>query len=326
MVDLKTTYLGLNLKNPIIAGSCGKTGSVASIKAIEAHGAAAVVLKSLFEEQILEEVASYSDKEKTHPETDEYMIYYVKHNTVNNYLNLVRDAKKAVSIPVIASINCVSSTEWVAFAHKVEEAGADALEINIFIMPSDARLDGRQIEKIYFDVIRNIQDRITIPFALKIGYYFSGLANMIVELSKTGVAGLVLFNRFWSPDIDLENLKVISSRVFSSPDEISLPLRWIGMLSEEAECDLVASTGIHDGYDVVKTLLAGAKAVEIATTLYQNGISQIEVMLAQLTDWMKTHHFRAVNDFRGRLSRKDARGALIYERAQFMRYFSDHPS
>jgi dihydroorotate dehydrogenase (fumarate) len=324
MVDLSTTYMGINLKNPIIAGSCGKTASISDIREIEARGAAAIVLKSLFEEQILEEVDSYSTEKAAHPEAADYMTYYVKENTVGDYLDLIQNAKKAVSIPVIASINCVTGKEWVQFAAKVEAAGADGLEINVFVMPSDSGQEGRDIEAIYFDIVDNIKKYIKIPFSLKISYYFSGLANTIVKLSQTGINGLVLFNRFWSPDIDVDNIEVVSSHVFSKPEEITLPLRWIGMLSGEVNCDLVASTGIHDGRDVVKTLLAGAKAAAIATTLYENGIPHIEVMLAQIEQWMKTHHFRSINDFRGRLSQKSTQGALMYERAQFMRYFSSH--
>lgn len=326
MVDLSTTYMGMKLKNPIIAGSCGKTGSVAGIREIESHGAAAVVLKSLFEEQILEEVDFYAHENTDHPEATDYMAYYVKQNTVDDYLKLIREAKKAVSIPVIASINCLTGNRWIEFAGKVEAAGADALEINVFVMPSDTEQDGRDIEAVYFDVVQRIKRQISIPFALKIGYYFSGLAHMIMKLSQSGVAGLVLFNRFWCPDIDLEKIEIISSHVFSDQREITLPLRWIGMLSNEIQCDLVASTGIHDGYDVVKILLAGAKAAAIATTLYQNGTRHIQVMLEQIEDWMKTHHFRSINDFRGRLSYKDNQTASIYERAQFMRYFSSYSS
>ncbi len=326
MVDLSTTYMGMKLKNPVIASSCGKTGDISTIREIEAHGAAAIVLKSLFEEQILEEVDSYSTGKAAHPEAADYMTYYVKENTVSDYLDLIQKAKKEVSIPVIASINCLTGTEWIEFAGKVEAAGADGLEINVFIMPSDSGQNGRDIEAIYFDIVKNIKQQINIPFSLKISHYFSGLANTILKLSQTGINGLVLFNRFWSPDIDVDNIEVISSNVFSRPQEITLPLRWIGMLSGEVECDLIASTGIHDGKDVIKTLLAGAKAAAVATTLYENGIPHIGVMLEQIEQWMTTHHFRAISDFRGRLSQKNTQGALIYERAQFMRYFSSHSS
>jgi len=325
MVDLKTKYLGLELRNPIIVGSSGLTNSLENIIKIEESGAGAIVLKSLFEEQIQYDISktfTTGEYSNVYPEAGDYIANYSKDNKVGSYLDLIRDAKNAVNIPIIASINCVSSSEWTSYAKKIEEAGADALELNVFILPSDPDKSAGEHEKTYLDIVTGIKKDISIPVSLKISYYFSGLAKFVKELSWSGIDGLVLFNRFFSPDIDIDNFKVISTNVFSTPDELSLSLRWVAMLSDVVQCDLAASTGIHDGKAVIKQILAGASAVQLVSILYKEGFQHINKVLKEVEEWMEKHQFSSLNDFKGKMSYKTAEHPAGYERVQFMKHFA----
>lgn len=323
MADLTTKYMGIKLKNPVIIGSCGLTNSVDEIKKMASHGAAAVVLKSIFEEQILMESSSLSSERPSHSAEADYINYYTRQHNLDNYLKLIEKVKKEVKIPVFASINCATSaSQWASFARTIQESGADGLELNMFIMPGNPRKKSADIEKIYFEIINEVKKRISIPLAVKIGFYFSGLANMIFNLSLQGIAGIVLFNRFIRPDIDLNKEEITSAHIFSEPEEISIPLRWVGMMSKEVKCDLAAATGIHDGYGVLKCLLAGARAVQVVSTIYKNGPKQIEVMLAQIEQWMKEHKYSAIKNFNGLLAQEKIADPVLYERSQFMKYYS----
>ncbi len=326
-MDLSTKYMGLLLKNPVIVGSSGMTGTIDGIKHMEQAGAGAVALKSLFEEEILREISAMSETGaivNNYGEAADYMQYYVREENVGKYLDLIAGAKKTVSIPVIASINCVSPGEWTSYAKAMQDAGADALELNVFIMPSDPKYTGDNIERRYFSIIEEVKSRISIPLALKIGYHFSSMAHMLTALSNTGIRGMVLFNRFFSPDINLKTLTMTSMPVYTNPADLSLPLRWIGMMAGKVNCDLAASTGVHDGAALAKVILSGAACSEIATTIYKNGANQIGIMLDDLAAWMKTHNFSKIEDFRGRLSQKNIEDPIHYEQAQFMKYFSSH--
>ncbi len=323
-MDISTTYLGLTLPSPVIAGSSGLTGSVDKITAFARHGAGAVVLKSIFEEEIYfeeEDIIKEAEAEGVNLDQFDYFDFHLKGQKLDRYIKLIEDAKQAVDIPVIASINCVYSHEWTAFAHRIEGAGADALELNMFFLPSDFERTAREQEEAYFEIIDKITSAVSIPVALKISHYFSSLGPMIQRLSRTGVAGLVLFNRFFSPDIDIEAFKVKPSFVFSTPAELALSLRWIGIMAQKVDCDLVASTGVHDGAALIKQLLAGAKAVQTVSSLYQKGPAHIETLLTDLKAWMQRHKFASLYDFRGRMSQEAASNPAIYERVQFMRYF-----
>jgi len=325
MADLRTRYMGLSLRNPIIVGSSGLTNSVDRIKELEKMGAGAVVLKSLFEEQIRFQInhsVSQSQSIYSYPEAEDYIGNYTKESNVSEYLDLIRKCKSSVSIPIIASVNCVSSIEWTNFAQKIQEAGADALELNIFILPSDPKRNSEQNEQVYFDIAMAIIKQVSIPVALKISYYFSSLTNTALKLSWTGIKGMVLFNRFYSPDIDIDKFEVTSSNVLSSPDEISTSLRWVAMLSDRLHCDISASTGVHDGEGVIKQLLAGAKAVQITSCLYKNGTGVIPEMLKFIEAWMDKHGFKTTNDFIGKMSFKEANNPAAYERVQFMKHFA----
>jgi dihydroorotate dehydrogenase (fumarate) len=324
MVDLSTEYLGLKLKNPIIVGSSGLTNSVKSIQELEKNGAAAVVLKSIFEEEIALEyndILKEASKKGANMNQFDYFDTQVRGEKLDRYITLISQAKKAVSIPVIASINCVYSHEWTSFAKQFQTAGADALELNMFFLPSEFGRTSEEKEKVYFQVVEKIQKEVTIPVSLKISYYFSNLGPMIQKLSETGIAGLVLFNRFYSPDFDIDKMEVVSSNVFSSPSDLSISLRWIAIMANRVECDLAASTGVHDGVALIKQLLAGADAVQVASTLYKNGKGQITEMLKTLEKWMGKKGYNRLADFKGKMSQAKNSNPAAYERVQFMKYF-----
>jgi len=326
MANLKTKYMGFELRNPIIVGSSGLTHSVENVKELEKSGAGAVVLKSLFEEQIRYEINKALNQaespESYYPEAQDYIKNYSRLHHIDNYLKLIKDCKNAVSIPVIASINCISADEWTSFARRIEESGADALELNIFVLPADPNFSGEQNEKVYFDIIEQVKKEVSIPIALKISYHFSGLAKTALKLSWAGAKAIVLFNRFYSPDINVDSMKVVPSNVFSTPEEISISLRWVATLSDRLYCDIAASTGVHDGKSVVKQLLAGAKAVQIASTLYKNGFGRIGEMLRYLENWMGQKGFQTTEEFIGKLSFKKAENPAAWERVQFMKHFA----
>ena len=326
MADLSTTYMGLELKNPLIVGSSELTNKPEKVKKLADAGAGAVVLKSLFEEQIMMEVdaqrvnnmyGSFSDVEN-------YVAFYTRKHDLDEYLSLIKDSKASADIPVIASINCISASEWVDFATRIQNAGADALELNMFIMPNDPNFAGADIEKIYFDVVDKIEQNIEIPVALKVGTYFSGLAKTFIELSKTSISAMVLFNRFYSPDVNLDKETIKAANVFSNPDDFSNSLRWIGILSDQVECDLSASTGAHDGHTILKNLLVGAKATHVVSTIYKNSNSHIKKMLKEMEAWMDAKGYQTLDDFRGKLSQSRIKQPMMYERAQFMKYYSNY--
>lgn len=325
MADISTKYLGLKLSSPVIVGSSGLTNSVENIIEYEKQGAGAVVLKSLFEEQIMHEVShtfSQDESANQYPEAFDYISNFSRLNSIDKYLALIRDCKKAVKIPIIASINCATANEWTNFANKIQDAGADALELNIFLLPSDPLTPPDQFEKVYFNILDRVVKQVSIPVALKISSYFSGLANSAQKLAWAGAKGLVLFNRFYSPDIDIEGLEVKAAHVLSMPEEIYMPLRWVAILSDKVNCDLAGTTGVHDAEGMIKMLLAGAKAVEIVSTIYKNGSSQIRLMVNELNRWMDEHDYATTGNFIGKMSLKNASNPVAYERVQFMKHFA----
>jgi len=322
MIDLTTIYAGLTLKTPLIVSSSGLTSSVGRIKKMSAAGAGAVVLKSLFEEQILHEIGSMvagSD----YPEAADYLRTYARDNSVEDYLKLIREAKDAVEIPVIASINCVSAREWMEFAGKIEEAGADALELNIYFLPIDQDKDPRVYEKAYLDLVSGVKKATSLPLIIKLGNGFSNITWMVNQLYQRGASAVVLFNRFYAPDINTQDLTFGSSEVLSSPADIHHSLRWIGIVSSQVDrIDLAASTGVHSGLAVVKQILAGAIAVQVCSVLYRNGVEYLRDMIAELKKWMEKHQYTSPGDFRGLMNYKSLKDPSVYERAQFIRYFS----
>jgi dihydroorotate dehydrogenase (fumarate) len=327
-MDLTTSYLGLELKNPIIAGSCGLTGTLNGVISLEEQGAGAVVLKSIFEEEILLDVNARLKEAKESPmiysglsETLDYIDLHIREENLKKYLQLIQDVKKAVSIPVIASINCISHEDWIHFTRRMEDAGADALELNVFLNPADFK--NKEFEKAYFMIIEKVLAAVRIPVAIKISKYFTRLGLTVKALSETGIAGLVMFNRFYTPDIDIERIELTTPRIFSTRDELNETLRWVAVLSERIPCNIAASTGIHTGEDVIKVLLAGATAVQVVSTLYRNGPEQLHGMLKKLEDWMKAKGFESLDQFRGKISRMYGADPAAFERMQFMKHFSD---
>jgi dihydroorotate dehydrogenase (fumarate) len=320
-MDLSTQYMGLSLRNPLIVASSGITQSVEGVVRCAEAGAGAVVLKSVFEESILAEAKEVIDGSRfptEFPEGREYVERYSQEEAFGFYLKLIREAKDAVSIPVIGSVHCVSASSWTEYAHRLQEAGADAIELNVFVPPIDPKREPRSYEQLYFDVADSVRRNVSIPVALKIGSYFSGLARTAVELSER-VGALVLFNRFYRLDIDPESMRVVAAGPFSDPHESVVPLRWISILSGRVKCDLAATTGIHDGAGVVKQLLAGANAVQVCSVLYRrSSLDYLRTMLDEVGDWMKRHEFRSVSEFRGKLSQQNSKDPEAYERVQFM--------
>jgi len=324
MADLSTEYMGLSLRNPLIVASSSLTKSVDGVTKCADAGAGAVVLKSLFEEQI----AAQAEDTKEHlwlyghTEAFEYVSKMAMPLGPRDYLKLIEEAKNAVSIPIIASLNCITPRWWTDYAKQVEAVGADGLELNISVMPSDPARTGMEIEKIYVDIVNSLEGVIGIPIAVKIGPYFTSVGRMAAEFSAGGVAALVLFNRFYQIDIDIDKMEITPGIRFSSPDEISLPLRWIALLAGNVDCDLAASTGVHDGAGFVKQLLAGAAAVQVCSALYEHGVEHIGKILEDTATWMQRHGFEKVGDFRGKLSRQVTERPELYERLQYIKLFT----
>jgi len=319
MPDYSTSYMGLRLRNPIIVASSGLTRNLDRVLECERAGAGAVVLKSLFEEVLARD--DFGLKESTVDHTEAYDYYYAHLELLygaKDYTDLIREAKAKTSIPVIASINCVSTEWWPDFATQVEAAGADALELNVFATATDLTVDGRQMEELYYRILTTVKAKVGIPVALKISPYFSSLPNVAVEFGKRDLDGLVLFNRFTQPDIDIRERKLRTTFSWSSGDEMHLPLRWTAMMSHYLPYDLCATTGIKTAEDVIKLLLAGAAAVQLASVLYEEGLDTIATMREAIEAWMTEQHYERITDFRGSLNFHRADDAAHYLRAQFM--------
>jgi dihydroorotate dehydrogenase (fumarate) len=322
MDKFETHYLGINLRNPLVVSSSGLTSSVKKIEKLAEAGAGAVVLKSLFEEQIRME-AGVMINNSDYPEAEDYIMTYARNNAIDEYLSLISQAKEKVDIPVIASINCITSTEWISFAQNIQEAGADAIELNVFILPTNIHDNGSSYEEIYVEILDALRDKITIPVSIKLGQHFSNIPSLVNKLHARGAKGVVLFNRFYAPDIEIDSLTFTAAEVFSSPTDIRYSLRWVGIISSLVpKIDICASTGVHDANGIAKQLLAGARAVQVCSVLYKNGPEYVKQMLSDFGAWMDKHNFENIREFRGRMSYKSIPDPSVFERAQFMKYFS----
>jgi dihydroorotate dehydrogenase (fumarate) len=321
MANLSTVYMGIELKNPLIVASCDFTSDIEQIKKCEEESAGAVVLKSLFEEQIETETEELIGESwlPNHTEAFEYVRGMSMANGPSTYLNLIKKAKEVTAIPIIASLNCISARWWIEYAKQLELSGADALELNISLLPSDIKRSSEEIEQIYIDIIEKVIKEINLPVAVKVGPYFTSTARILDVFSKKGIKALVLFNRFYQLDIDIENLKLKGGNPLSSPNEMSNSLRWIALLSDRVSCDFAATTGIHTGIDVIKQILAGAKAVEICSTLYKNGLGHIGKILEEIDKWMNEHNYKNIDEFRGKLSKQEEDKTELYERLQYIK-------
>lgn len=345
MSNLSTRYMGLELKNPLVVSSCGLTKTVQGVKQAAEAGAGAIVLKSLFEEQITAEINELArqSQQSGHTEAYDYLHGFGQSFGPREYLQLVSDAKAAVDVPIIASVNCVTAERWTEYAGKLAAAGADGLELNIGFLPNDPAMSGVVVEERYLSILAAVRAKVSLPVALKIGPYFSSLAHLAKQLGNERVAGppftvgwcgpgevekevtwqgadaLVLFNRFYRFDIDVDKRQLSGGNPYSTSEELHVSLRWISLLAGRVSCDLAATTGVHDGRDMIKQLLAGATVVQVCSTLYRNGLSQIGLILDQLQEWMQSHGFESLEAFRGQLSQVRSEDPGDYERLQYIK-------
>jgi len=349
MADLTTTYMGLPLRNPILVASSSLSGTIGGIRRCAEAGAGAIVLKSLFEEQI---AAQINELNQDHyhagaAEAYHYLQGYGMELGPQDYLQLVSQAKKEVDVPIIASLNCISNQRWADYSIKLERAGADAIELNIGIMPTHSKQEGPSVIDQYLRILFEVKNRLKIPVSMKVGPYFTSFANFADRIShdrteapaysvgwfgknkEVGkvtwkkVDALVLFNRFYKFDIDIDNLELIHGNPYSSSNEIHYTLRWLSLLAGKVGCDLAASTGIHDGQDAIKAILVGAKVVQVCSTLYLNGLEQIRRIQDQIREWLDEHGCDKLSDIRGRLSQQLSEKPDHYERLQYIKLFSE---
>jgi dihydroorotate dehydrogenase (fumarate) len=323
-MSLTTNYLGLTLKNPIIVSSCPLSHNLDSIRRLEDAGASAVVMYSLFEEQITfdsfyvdhylrSNTNSHAESLTYFPDMDNYNVW------PDEYMNLIHRAKEAVGIPIIGSLNGVSSGGWTDYAGLIEEAGADALELNVYYVPAQVDLTGPQVENTYLELLREVKGSISIPVAMKLSPFFSSPANMAKRLADAGANGLVLFNRFYQPDLNLETLEVEPRLVLSHSGELRLPLRWVAILYGRLRADLAITSGVHTSEDVLKALMAGAKATMMASELLQNGTRRIKEILKDIEAWMDEHEYTSVTQMIGSMSQQHCAEPAAFERANYMK-------
>lgn len=322
MSDIKTNYLGIEIDSPIIMGSCGLTNSIENLRKIEKAGAGAVVLKSLFEEQIIEELirtATQGMYASFHSEALGYISQVSMNFGPDNYIKLIKDAKAELRIPVIASVNCISTEYWVEFAKKIESAGADAIEVNISHITHDMEKSDDRITEDYLRTFRAIKDAINIPISVKMGQNFTNISRMVKLLENYGAAGVVLFNRFYQVDIDIDKMELVPGYIRSSRKDITETIRWISLLSGKTKLTLGASRGVKTGSDVVKMLLAGADAVQVVSSIYKEGIEYIAKMNLEVMEWMEEKGFTSIKEFRGKLNHKNTDDPQAWERQQYIK-------
>jgi len=323
-MDLSTTYMGLKLKNPIVPSASPLTQHIDSVKALEDAGAAAVVCHSLFEEQITHEsgeldhylsygTESYAEATTYFPEPDDFKLGPVE------YLDHIADLKKAVDIPVIGSLNGVSNGGWVKYAKNIQEAGADALELNVYYIPTNSSLTGSEIENMYIDTLKAVKQNVTIPVAIKLSPFFTSMSNMAKRLDKAGADALVLFNRFYQPDFDLEKLEVVPNLVLSTNWELRLPLRWIAILHSHVNASLALTSGVHSHIDVIKSMMAGADVAMMASELLVNGTGRVADTLKGLQQWMEENEYASIQMMKGSMSQKSVEEPAAFERANYMK-------
>lgn len=328
-MDLSTTYMGLKLRNPLVASSSPLSYKVEGVCKLEEAGVGAVVMHSLFEEQITMEsqqldyflthgTESYAEALSYFPDLGDYNV------GPDEYLNLIRKAKEAVDIPVIGSLNGVSAGGWVKYARMIEQAGADALELNIYYLPTDTEMAGTTVEQAAVDVVKAIRHEVSIPLAVKIGPFYSSIPNMAKQLAEAGANALVLFNRFYQPDIDIENLEAVPHLVLSNSDELRLPLRWVAILYGRVPVDLAITSGVHTYPDVLKGLMAGAQVTMMASELLENGVERIGQILQEMQTWMEEHEYSSVQQMIGSVSQKKVAEPAAFERANYVKILGSY--
>jgi dihydroorotate dehydrogenase (fumarate) len=329
-IDLSTTFLSLKLRSPLVAAASPLSEEIDSIKQLEDSGASAVVLYSLFEEQLRQDSAelahnleqgtdSFAEALTYFPEPEEFRL------GPEEYLKHIADAKKAVKIPIIASLNGSSAGGWTKYAKAIQQAGADALELNIYNIPTDVDVTSAQIEQSYLDILKAVKAEVTIPVAVKLSPFFTNFANMASRLDKAGANGLVLFNRFYQPDIDLETLEIKPNILLSTPMAMRVPLRWVALLYGRVGCSLAGTSGIHRASDALKMLMAGSDVTMLCSTLIRHGARQVGVVERDLVAWMEEHEYSSVSQLKGSLSQKNCADPSAFERAQYMKAISQFP-
>jgi len=327
MTDLSTTYLGLSLKNPLVASASPLSEKVETARALEDAGVAAIVMYSLFEEQIIHEsleldyyldrgTYAFAEAMTYFPEVGHYKLAPEK------YIDKVRELKRGLRIPVIGSLNGASTGGWIEYSKKIEDAGADALELNLYYLSADPALTGVELEKRYADLVHTVCSSVRIPVAVKLGPFFTALPNVAVRLAEAGARGLVLFNRFYQPDFDLDALEVTPNLTLSRPEELRLPLRWIAMLYGRVNADLALTTGVHSAEDIVKSVLAGASVAMTASALLRHGPERAAVMLDDLERWMVEHDYESVQQMKGAMSQLSVAEPAAFERANYIKVLS----
>ncbi len=329
MIDLSTTYLGLSLRNPLVASASPLCEEIDNIRRMEDAGAGAVVLHSLFEEQITLESQHLDRYLSQGAESFAESLTYFPDMTAYNlgpdgYLEHIRRAKAAVGIPIIGSLNGVSSGGWVRYARKIEEAGADALELNLYYIPTDPERTGADVERMYVDLVRDVIASVGIPVAVKLGHAFSAMANVAHRLDQAGARGLVLFNRFYQPDFDLERLAVVPRLTLSSPYELLLRLHWVAILYGRVRADLAVTGGVHTAQEVLKAMMAGARVAMMTSALLEHGIDLFRGVRANLLTWMEAHEYESIRQMQGSMSYRAVADPAEFERANYLKVLSSY--
>jgi len=324
MIDLSTDYLGLKLRTPLVPSASPLSQEIGTIRRLEDAGASAVVLYSLFEEQLRQEMVELDHHLSAATESFSESLSFFPHASEfrlgpEGYLEHIRKAKEAVKIPIIASLNGATVRGWTKFAKEIEEAGADALECNIYYIPTNADLKSADVEQAYIDIVWAVKSAVSIPVAVKLSPFFSNLANMAKRLDEAGADGLVLFNRFYQPDIDLDELEIRPNVLLSTPQALRLPLTWIGILYGRLQASLAASSGVHDPQDAIKLLMVGANVTMLCSSLLRNGVNHIRHMERGITEWMEKHEYESVQQMQGSMSQVRCPDPSAFERAQYMR-------
>lgn len=323
-MDLSTTYMGMQLKNPIVHSASPLSENLDNIRRLEDVGASAVVMNSLFEEQITQEShqldhylsygsESFAEALSYFPETDTYNV------GPDEYLNRISKAKQAVDIPIVGSLNGVSTGGWIEFASKIQQAGADALELNVYYIPTDPEMVASDVERMYLDIVQDVKKSVTIPVAVKLSPFFSNVANVAKRLRHVGADALVLFNRFYQPDLDLEELVVVPNLVLSRSFDMRLPLRWVAILYGRLDIDMAITSGVHTHEDVLKGLMAGASVTMMTSEVLENGIRRVREILKEMTNWMEAHEYESVSQMRGSMSQQNVPEPTAFERANYMK-------
>lgn len=324
MIDLTTTYMGLTLKNPLVPAASPLSKSLDNLKRLEDHGAAAIVLYSLFEEQIEHESLELNHYltygADSNPEAASYFPDLGQYNLgPEQYLDHICKAKAALSIPVIASLNGISRGGWTRYAKLMEEAGADGLELNVYHIPTDSFVSSGAVRQMYLDLVREVKSTVKIPVAVKMMHFFSSIPYMAAQLDQAGADALVMFNRFYQPDFDLDNLEVVTNLTLSSSYELRLRLRWVAILFGQIKADMALTGGVHTAEDVVKSMMAGAKVAQMASVLLQNGVSALGDILADLGRWLETHEYDSIRQMQGSMSQRHVANPAAFERANYMK-------